>query len=53
MSGRCKACNTILTEEEMISIDPVTEQYYDMCFRCTGLGEEGEDEFDIATEEED
>jgi hypothetical protein len=37
----------VLTEEEMTAIDPLTEQYYDMCFKCVGLGEEGEDEFDI------
>lgn len=53
MSGRCRSCNTVLTEEEMTAIDPLTAQYYDMCFRCSGLGEEGEDEFDIIDNEDD
>ena len=55
MSGRCRSCNTVLTDEEMTAIDPLSEEYYDMCFRCTGLGEEGEDEFDVfeSLEEED
>lgn len=52
MSGRCRACNTVLTDEEMTAIDPLTEQYYDMCFRCIGLGEEGEEEFDVNEEGE-
>lgn len=47
MSGRCRSCNTVLTDEEMVALDPLTDTYYDMCFRCVGLGEEGEDEFDI------
>jgi hypothetical protein len=36
----------------MTALDPLTEQYYDMCFRCIGLGEEGEDEFEVFDETE-
>lgn len=53
MSGRCRACNVILTEEEMTYMYPGSVEYTDMCFRCLDLGEEGEDSFEIHEEEYD
>lgn len=34
MSGRCKSCNDILTEDEMRSKYPGTSEYIDMCYSC-------------------
>jgi hypothetical protein len=46
MSGRCRSCNTVLTDEELCYKTPLDGQYTDLCFRCLSLGEEGEDDFD-------
>lgn len=34
MSGRCKSCNTILTDDEMVAKYPNSEEYCDLCFSC-------------------
>lgn len=36
MSGRCRACNTVLTEIEMCQKWPGTEEYCDLCNHCLG-----------------
>lgn len=46
MSGRCRSCNTTMTDEELCYKNPIDEQYTDLCFRCLSLSEEGEDTFD-------
>jgi aerobic-type carbon monoxide dehydrogenase small subunit (CoxS/CutS family) len=52
MSGRCRACNVILNEEEMTSRDILTGEYTDMCFRCTALANDEEYEADWPIEVE-
>ena len=34
MSGRCLACNCILSDEEMTTQIPNTTEYQDLCFVC-------------------
>ena len=34
MSSRCKACNSILTEVELISKYITTQTYIDICHNC-------------------
>lgn len=34
MSGRCKSCNTILTEDEMCAKWPGSDDYCDLCSSC-------------------
>lgn len=34
MSGRCKACNSILEEWEMKTVDPLTGTYTELCDQC-------------------
>lgn len=35
MSGRCLSCNAILSDEEMTTKVPNTNEYQDLCFVCT------------------
>lgn len=37
MSGRCKSCNYVLTDDEMVNKWPGTTEYTDMCFSCLSL----------------
>lgn len=46
MSGRCRACNVILTEDELTYQYPGTNEYSELCFHCLDLSEEGEEVFD-------
>lgn len=39
MSGRCKACDVILFEEELTTKDPITGEYLELCFRCQDIAE--------------
>ena len=39
MSGRCKACNVILFEEELTAKDPATGQYLELCSKCQDIAE--------------
>ena len=44
MSGRCKACDAELTDQEMCTKNPENEQYLELCYNClqeTRLAEEG------------
>ena len=34
MSGRCKACNCILNEDELAYKYPGTSEYTELCFSC-------------------
>lgn len=34
MSSRCKACNAILSDIELVSIDSTTGTYTEICFMC-------------------
>lgn len=34
MSGRCRACDSILEEWEMKMIDPATNKYTELCTIC-------------------
>ncbi len=43
MSGRCKACNVILNEQELTTKDPVTEQYMDLCISCKFISDHPDD----------
>ncbi len=45
MSGRCKACNVVLNDDEMTMKYPDDGSYVELCMRCLGLGEEGEEDF--------
>lgn len=46
MSGRCAACNVILTDEEMVNKWPGTAEYAGLCFTCLSkCDDEGDDEF--------
>ena len=52
MSGRCKACNVVMTEDELTSVYPGSNEYLDLCFRCLNLSTEGEEEYDDLFDEE-
>lgn len=39
MSSRCKGCNSILTEEELKQIDPMSETYTVLCYYCLDRSE--------------
>ena len=39
MSGRCKACDVVLFEEELTAKDPATGQYLELCSRCQDIAE--------------
>jgi hypothetical protein len=52
MSGRCKACNVILTEDELTSKYPGSNEFIELCFKCLDMGTEGEEEFDDLFDEE-
>lgn len=44
MSGRCKSCNAILTDQEMRQKNPESELYLELCYNCleeTKLAEAG------------
>lgn len=49
MSGRCRSCNCILSEDEMTYKWPGTETYSDLCFECISKSEldEPDDPMDI------
>lgn len=34
MSGRCKACNAVLTEEDMCAKWPGSDDYIELCSYC-------------------
>ena len=42
MSGRCRACDSILEEWEMKAIDPLTGKYTELCDCCITTAEESE-----------
>ena len=54
MSGRCKSCNCVLSEDEMVHKWPGTPEYSDLCFTCMSLMEDEQDnwwdEVDILNE---
>jgi hypothetical protein len=44
MSGRCKSCDEIMSEQEMRTHNPENGAYLELCFNClteTKLAEEG------------
>ena len=45
MSGRCKSCNTILTEDEMCAKWPGTDDYCELCSYCQAKSDPDEDLF--------
>lgn len=47
MSGRCRACNCILSDEEMTIKIPNTNTYQDLCFVCTAKSTEDVYEDDL------
>jgi len=50
MSGRCKACNVVLFEEELTTKDPVTGEYLELCFKCQDIAENPDDCIDYYPE---
>ena len=40
MSSRCKCCNSILTEEELKLIDPMSKSYTTLCMYCLEKSED-------------
>ena len=40
MAGRCKACNSILTEQELKTKYIGTNTYTELCDRCSDLSDE-------------
>ena len=51
MSGRCKACNALLTEQELCTQYPDSREYIELCFKCLDASEEGEETFEEYEEE--
>lgn len=47
MSGRCKSCDCVLSDDEMTAKYPETNQYIDMCFSCLSLSENSQDFDDV------
>jgi hypothetical protein len=43
MSSRCKGCNSILTEEELKLIDPMSGSYTTLCMYCLNKSEDETD----------
>lgn len=43
MSGRCKACDSILEEWEMKTIDVSTKQYTELCDECASFANDDDD----------
>lgn len=39
MSGRCKACDVILFEQELTTKYPGSNQYTELCFQCLEIAE--------------
>ena len=39
MSGRCRSCDSVLTDDEMVAKWPGTISYIDMCFVCLSKSE--------------
>lgn len=44
MSGRCRACNVILTDDEMTNKWPGTSKYTELCFSCLSKCEDDNDD---------
>ena len=44
MSGRCRGCNCILTEDELTTKWPNTNEYLDLCFGCVSSSENIEED---------
>ena len=42
MSGRCKACNVVLFDEELTTKDPTTGEYLELCFKCQEISDNPE-----------
>lgn len=42
MSGRCKACNVVLFDEELTTKDPATGEYLELCFKCQEISDNPE-----------
>jgi hypothetical protein len=40
MAGRCKACNSVLTEQELKTKYPDTNTYTELCDKCSDLSDE-------------
>ena len=57
MSGRCKSCNTILTEDEMCAKWPGSGDYCELCSLCIKKSdpdlEFDDDSLDISEEEDE
>lgn len=45
VSGRCKCCNDVMEDFEMVAIDPLTGTYTELCTNCLS-----EDVFDVLEE---
>ena len=46
MSGRCKACNSVLDESEMTTKWPGTDEFCDLCGHCLDkVTDDSEDTF--------
>lgn len=39
MTGRCKACNVVLFEEELTTKDVLTGEYLELCFKCQDISD--------------
>jgi RNA polymerase subunit RPABC4/transcription elongation factor Spt4 len=50
MSGRCKACNIILNEDEMTQKWPGTDDYCDLCNQCLRLSDPDECSDDLTND---
>ena len=42
---RCKACDTLLTDEELKDLDPLTGQPVELCSVCNEISEDAVDDW--------
>lgn len=43
MCGRCNACNTTLTDDELTTVDTLTGKYTELCFGCRFISDHPDD----------
>ena len=46
VSGRCKACNCIMSEQDMKNKWPNTNEYTDLCYLCLDIAHNPDDLWD-------
>lgn len=39
MSGRCRACNKTMSNDEMCNINPILNLYEELCFVCLSIAD--------------